>query len=303
MPANALPLFPVAELQAYSISDSPCGPALASEPVPLAAPVRTPLRPGSTAAGSARPASPASPPSPAPSCRDIPACARPSARRRTPRAERTPGCRRGPSRRRRARSRQAIRNSGTRPPSGGEAVVHRVHRAAGGGGGGTANSAESGSAEAHLLAFHVAHAPDRRRAASAADCRRPRPRSSRATASTSSSRHRQEQSAALPPVADHVAERERERERDDAAIDQVSIRSVSGGRVLERMRGVGVEEAAAVGAEFLDRFLEGGRPQRDQSASAFQRVRLDIGRQVLRHAEGDQRDRRPRLPSAAAHRA
>jgi hypothetical protein len=35
-PPNALPLFPVAEVNAYSISDSPCGPAFESDDTPSA---------------------------------------------------------------------------------------------------------------------------------------------------------------------------------------------------------------------------------------------------------------------------
>jgi len=46
------------------------------------------------------------------------------------------------------------------------------------------------------------------------------------------------------------------------------------------MRGVGVEEAAAIGAEHLDRFLAGDRTERDGLLHAFQRGRVD------RHGEG-----------------
>ena len=46
-------------------------------------------------------------------------------------------------------------------------------------------------------------------------------------------------------------------------------------RILEGMRGIGVEEAAAIGAELLDRFLAGHRPERDDLLGAFERRRLD----------------------------
>ena len=62
-------------------------------------------------------------------------------------------------------------------------------------------------------------------------------------------------------------------------------------RVLERMRGIGVEEAAAVGAEHLDRDLRGDRADRDGLLGAFQRRRLDIGAERLRHALPDQEQR------------
>ncbi len=44
-PAKALPLLPVAEDQAYSISDKPCGPALASAPSPSASTRQTAVPP------------------------------------------------------------------------------------------------------------------------------------------------------------------------------------------------------------------------------------------------------------------
>ena len=63
---------------------------------------------------------------------------------------------------------------------------------------------------------------------------------------------------ALAPVADHPAvdggQRRRDRE-DQQQLDEVR----EPGRVLERMRGVDVEEAAAVGAELLDDLLRGDR--------------------------------------------
>ena len=57
--------------------------------------------------------------------------------------------------------------------------------------------------------------------------------------------------------------------------------------VLERMRGVGVEEAAAIGAEHLDGDLRGDRAERDRLLRAFERRRVDIGAERLRHAETD----------------
>ena len=58
------------------------------------------------------------------------------------------------------------------------------------------------------------------------------------------------------------------------------------------MRGVGVEEAAAVGAELLDRDLRGRPAPGHDLLRAFERRRIDIGAEVLRHAlpDQDQRD-------------
>ena len=63
------------------------------------------------------------------------------------------------------------------------------------------------------------------------------------------------------------------------------------GRVLERMRRIGVEEAAAIGAEHLDRDLRGDRADRDGLLGAFQRGGVDIGAERLRHALPDQEQR------------
>ena len=74
-------------------------------------------------------------------------------------------------------------------------------------------------------------------------------------------RHRRQHRPALAGVADHAAEGEGQRGRDQEDrqhLDEVGERR----RVLVGMRRVGVEEAAAVGAEHLDRFLRGDRAHR-----------------------------------------
>ena len=86
---------------------------------------------------------------------------------------------------------------------------------------------------------------------------------------------------------------------DQQHLDQVGQRA----GILERMRRVGVEEAAAVGAQHLDDFLRGHRSLRDDLLGAFQRGRLGVGGEVLRHAAGDQHQRRRRSRSAAGCRA
>ena len=71
-------------------------------------------------------------------------------------------------------------------------------------------------------------------------------------------RHRGQHRPALPHVADHAAEGQGQRGRDQEDrqhLDEVGERR----RILVGMRRVGVHEAAAVGAEHLDRFLRGDR--------------------------------------------
>ena len=62
-------------------------------------------------------------------------------------------------------------------------------------------------------------------------------------------------------------------------------------RIFEGMRGVGVEEAAAIGAEHLDGDLRGDRADGDRLLGAFERRRIDIGPKRLRDALPDQEQR------------
>ncbi len=162
----------------------------------------------------------------------------------------------------------------------GEAVVHGVDRAARGRRGDDGEQGGGGDAEAHLLAFHVA----------AVDAERVQERVARRLARVGDDdagaeqhRHGAEDRPALPLVADHPAEDvgQRRAEREDGD----HLHEVAEGRgVLERVRGVGVEEAAAVGAEHLDRHLARDGPERDRLLGAFERRRLGIGTERLRDA-------------------
>jgi hypothetical protein len=58
------------------------------------------------------------------------------------------------------------------------------------------------------------------------------------------------------------------------------------------MRRVGVEEAAAIGAEHLDRDLRGHRADCNGLLCAFQRRRFNIAGKRLRHALPDQEQRK-----------
>ena len=106
---------------------------------------------------------------------------------------------------------------------------------------------------------------------------------------------------ALAAVAGHAPVREHERRRDDQHeqhLEEVGERR----RVLERVRGVDVEEAAAVGAELLDHLLRGDRAHRDRLRQAGDRVRRQVGGEVLDHALGDEHERADHARSASSRR-
>ena len=91
-------------------------------------------------------------------------------------------------------------------------------------------------------------------------------------------------------IEDRTPKGERRREGDDEQspdFQHVGKRI----RALERMRGIGVEEAAAIGAEFLDRLLAGDRAYGQRLLGALERRRLDRTLKRLRHAESDQGER------------
>jgi len=148
-----------------------------------------------------------------------------------------------------------------------------------------ANSADRAGPKRNLLAFHVAQ---RRIDAERGQQRvavRLGPVADRHTG-PGTARHGGEHRPALPLVADHAAEHRGQagaEDKDGDHLDQVGERR----RVLERVRRVGVEEAAAVGAQHLDCLLRGDRAEREGLLGAFQRGRIDIGTQRLRHALPD----------------
>ena len=83
---------------------------------------------------------------------------------------------------------------------------------------------------------------------------------------------------------------------------QVAERS----RVLERMRGVGVEEASPIGAQLLDGFLRSYRSLRDDLLGAFNRGHFGVRFEVLDHTLRDveqashDRDRKQHVYSRAS---
>ena len=112
-------------------------------------------------------------------------------------------------------------------------------------------------------------------------------------------RHRREDGPAVPDRAGHPAERVRQARADRE--DQDDLEEVRPGRrVLVGMRGVGVEEAAAVGPELLDGLLRGDRalgdllrrrprpssPRRPAGSSGRRRGRRRRARRGTRTAAG-----------------
>ena len=93
----------------------------------------------------------------------------------------------------------------------------------------------------------------------------------------------------MPLRSDHAAEGVGQRgadHEDQGDFEQVGERV----RILERVRRVGVEEAAAVAAHQLDRLLRGDGTRRDDLVRAFERSRRRSGGERLGHAERNQRE-------------
>ena len=165
--------------------------------------------------------------------------------------------------------------------------MHGVDRAAGGRRGDDREQRGGNDAEADFLAFHVAAGQPERMERGGTVGFRP---IGDGDAGDEQHAHHGQDRPALTLVADHAAEhvgqRGAEREYRNH-LDEVRQR----GRVLERMRGVGIEEAAAIGAEHFDGDLGGDRTDRDGLLGAFQRRRIDVSAERLRHALPYQKQR------------
>ena len=103
-------------------------------------------------------------------------------------------------------------------------------------------------------------------------------------------RHHRDDGEALALVPDQPAEGARQREADHQQQEDLQ-RVGPARRVLERVRGVDVVEAAAVGAELLDDLLRGDRTAGDELRRTPERVHRGAGGEVLHHAGGDEDDR------------
>ncbi len=186
-----------------------------------------------------------------------------------------------------------------------ERVVHRVDRTAGSGRRDRREERAGGDAEAGLLAFHVAARLQRARRLVHADGRQQwiallLERHRAPCCDDEQNRHRREHRPPLAHVAHDPAECETQaggnqenREHFQEIRDRV--------RVLERMRGIRVQEAATVGAKLLDRFLRrngthgqglGGRGGRLGDRVAFLILQRLAVRAVLRIVVFDRLDQR-----------
>ena len=151
-----------------------------------------------------------------------------------------------------------IDSSATPPPSGVKRVVHRVHRP-------VRRVRRRRRPEPDAAAPKRTSLPSRLPPPWSAEidwstptaverrvARRLGERGDRRSRSNRIAHHHRQEHAALPTIADHASVGDRERQRDQQDhhhLDQVRPPC----RVLERVRRVDVEEAAAVRAELLDR--------------------------------------------------
>ena len=186
---------------------------------------------------------------------------------------------------------------------GGERVVHCVDGAARGRRRDDREERRGDNAESNFLALHVAAGEAERGEGVVAVSFRP---VADDHAGDEENAHHRQNGPSLALIADHPAEHvgERGAEREDRDhLDEIRQR----GRVLERMRSIGVEEAAAIGAEHLDRDLGGNRAHGNGLLGAFQRCRINIRPKCLRHTLPHQKqgirnaDRNENVERATGH--
>src|ERR1017187_1131867 len=102
--------------------------------------------------------------------------------------------------------------------------------------------------------------------------------------------HCGKQRPSLPRILHHLAERvsqARWNHEDEQHLQEIRERRW----VLERMGGIRVKEAAAVGAQHLDGFLRSGGPLRDGLRAAFQRGYFVVRTEILNTTLRDQEQR------------
>ena len=169
-----------------------------------------------------------------------------------------------------------------------QAVVHGVDRAAGGVRGRRREQRGAEHAETHFLAFHVGYGPARNllqevRTVQLAEV-------DPQHAADEQGQHDGPDRPRVTAAAHGVPEEEHQRARDDQDVERLEEAGQRRG-VLKRMRGVHVEEAAAVGPEQLDRNLRRNGPGGDELLPALKRGRGNARVEILDHTlpEHDQR--------------
>ena len=169
-----------------------------------------------------------------------------------------------------------------------QAVVHGVDRAAGGVRGRCCEQRGAEHAETHFLAFHVGYGPARNllqevRTVQLAEV-------DPQHAADEQGQHDGPDRPRVTAAAHGVPEEEHQRARDDQDVERLEEAGQRRG-VLKRMRGVHVEEAAAVGPEQLDRNLRSDGPGGDELLPALKRGRGNARVEILDHTlpEHDQR--------------
>ena len=150
-------------------------------------------------------------------------------------------------------------------------------------GGNGRKECRGGHAEAHFLALHIA-ARDTKRMVHRVTGRFRAIRHRNATGEQQ--QHRRQDRPALPDIADRLAKGDRQPRAEHEHAEQLH-KIADRRRVFERVRRIGVEEAAAIGAEQLDRELRRHRPERDDLFGTLDRRRADRCSEGLRHAERD----------------
>ena len=194
-------------------------------------------------------------------------------------------------------------DQGDHAAKGGEQVMHCVDGAARGRRRNDREERRGDNAESNFLALHISAGETERGEGVVAMSFRP---VANDHPGDKENAHHRQNGPSLALIADHPAEHvgERGAEREDRDhLDEIRQR----GRVLKRMRSIGVEEAAAIGAEHLHRDLGGNRAHGNGLLGAFQRCRINIRPKCLRHTLPHQKqgirnaDRNENVERATSH--
>ena len=178
-------------------------------------------------------------------------------------------------------------NNGTSPPSGVNEIMHRIDRAGARARGRRGEKRAHRGAETNFLAFHIA--------ARGIDADRCQQRIAvrfgpigDANAGDEHNAHGDRDRSSLPEIENRASKCEHGREGDNE--DGPYLEHVGEGvGVFERMRGIGVKEAAAICAKLLDRLLARHWANGYDLLGSLKRRRFDRASECLRSSERDER--------------